>query len=109
MTHSTHHVSVNVTHLPSKRAILSWLGMAASKIFVRPTACAGLRKLGRDRAASTPKRPQYDGKRLVYAIAGLDYETAAVEKVRMKCVKIFGAANGTSLMIGIARKQWSCP
>lgn len=74
-THSAHHVSVNVTHLPSKRAILSWLGMVGFEdICVSDCLHRVLRKLGRDRAAFIAQRPQHDVKAAYYAIAGLDYE-----------------------------------
>lgn len=74
-THSAHHVSVNVTHLPSKRAILSWLDMVGFED-IRASDCLHrvLRKLGRDRAAFIAQRPQHDVKAAYYAIAGLDYE-----------------------------------
>lgn len=74
-THSAHHVSVNVTHLPSKRAILSWLGMVGYE-GIQSSDCLHqvLRKLGRDRAAFIARRPEHDVKATYYAIAGLDYE-----------------------------------
>lgn len=74
-THSAHHVSVNVTHLPSKRAILSWLGMVGFE-GIQSSDCLHrvLRKLGRDRAAFIAHRPDYDVKAAYYAAAGLDYE-----------------------------------
>ena len=74
-THSAHHVSVNVTHLPSKRALLSWLGMVGFED-IRSSDCLRrvLRKLGRDRAAFIAQRPEHDVKAAYYAIAGLDYE-----------------------------------
>lgn len=74
-THSAHHVSVNVTHLPSKRAVLSWLGMVGFEdICASDCLHRVLRKLGRDRAAFIAQRPQHDVKAAYYAIAGLDYE-----------------------------------
>jgi len=74
-THSAHHVSVNVTHLPSKRALLSWLGMVGFEN-IRSSDCLRrvLRKLGRDRAAFIAQRPEHDVKAAYYAIAGHDYE-----------------------------------
>lgn len=74
-THSAHHVSVNVTHLPSKRAIMSWLGMVGFED-IRSSDCLRrvLRKLGRDRAAFIAQRPEHDVNAAYYAIAGLDYQ-----------------------------------
>lgn len=73
--HSAHHVSSNVTHLPSKRAIQSWLGMVGFE-GIRASDCLQrvLRKLGRDRAAFIAQLPEHDVKAAYYAIAGLDYE-----------------------------------
>ncbi len=74
-THSAHHVSMNVTHLPSRRAIESWLGMVGFED-VRQSNCLHqvLRKLGRDRAAFIARRPEHEVKAAYYAIAGLDYQ-----------------------------------
>lgn len=74
-THSTHHVSVNVTHLPSWQAIQSWLGMVGFED-IRRADCLRrvLRKLGRDRAAFIARRPEHEVSAAYYAIAGLDYQ-----------------------------------
>jgi SAM-dependent methyltransferase len=74
-THSAHHVSMNVTHLPSRRAIQSWLGMVGFED-VQSSDCLRrvLRKLGRDRAAFVAKRPEHHVKAAYYSLVGLDYE-----------------------------------
>ena len=74
-THSAYHVSVNITHLPSKRAILSWLRMVGFGD-IRSSDCLRriLRRLGRDRAAFIAQRPEHDVTATYYSIAGLDYE-----------------------------------
>lgn len=74
-THSARHVSVNVSHLPSKRAILSWLGMVGfENILSSDCLSRVLRKLGRDRAAFIAQRPDHDVISTYYSIPGLGYE-----------------------------------
>jgi len=59
--HSGHHVSVNVTHLPSKSAVVLWLGMFSFEdIQVLECLSRVLRMLGRNRAAFVAQRPEHD-------------------------------------------------
>ena len=66
-----YHVSMNITHLPSARAIESWLAMVGLERIVRATCH---RRVSRDlalaRAAYLATRPLAPGAALYYALAG---------------------------------------
>lgn len=70
-----HHVSTNVTHLPSCRAIQAWLEMVGF-VDAQQSDCHRkvMRGLGRNRAAFIAKRPEVDRAHGYYAIAGLNYD-----------------------------------
>ena len=70
-----HHVSTNITHLPSRRAINAWLEMVGFAE-VRLSSCHRkvTRRLGEDRAAFIARRPEVDRPRCYYSIAGLNYD-----------------------------------
>lgn len=74
--HRRHHVSQNVTHLPSRLAIQAWLEMVGY-VDVQASSCHRrvLRALQRTRAAFIARRPIDDPeKSTYYSIVGLDYQ-----------------------------------
>lgn len=70
-----YHVSTNVTHLPSRRAIHAWLEMVGFAD-VRLSLCHRrvTRRLGQHRAAFIARRPEVDQSCGYYSIAGLNYD-----------------------------------
>lgn len=73
--HRRHHVSKNVTHLPSRSAIASWLDMVGFEDILH-SKCHRLvtRGLAADRAAYVARRPLKDRETGYYAFIGLNYE-----------------------------------
>ncbi len=75
--HRRHHVSVNVTHLPSRLAIKAWMEMVGFKdIQLSHSHHKVLRRLGRTRAAYIARKPEEtvnSQSSTYYHIAGLDY------------------------------------
>jgi hypothetical protein len=71
-----HHVSMNITHLPSARAIESWLGMVGLERVVRASChCRVFGDLALARAAFLATRPLAARPTLYYALAeGEGYE-----------------------------------
>ncbi len=70
-----HHVSLNISHMPSRRAIQSWMEMVGFEDVVR-SRChrrVGL-GLAASRAAYLGRRPGDGRAGIYYAHAGLDYE-----------------------------------
>jgi SAM-dependent methyltransferase len=66
-----YHVSMNITHLPSARAIESWLAMVGFERIVRATCHRRVsRDMGLARAAFLATRPLRPGAALYYALAG---------------------------------------
>ena len=76
--HKRHHVSRNVTHLPSQLAIKAWLEMVGMQDIrqSRSHSCV-LRKLAKTRVAYISYKPLEDASltpSTYYHVAGLDYE-----------------------------------
>jgi SAM-dependent methyltransferase len=70
-----HHVSTNVTHLPSQRAIHAWLEMVGfAEVTLSSCHRRVTRRLGENRAAFIACRPEEDRPRGYYSIAGLNYD-----------------------------------
>jgi SAM-dependent methyltransferase len=69
-----YHLSTNITHLPSRRAIESWLDMVGFSEIER-SACHRrvLRSLSATRAAYIARRPADDRSGVYYSVAKLDY------------------------------------
>lgn len=74
-TMQRHHVSTNITHLPSRRAIQAWLEMVGF-VDVQASNCHRkiTRRLGRNRAAFIARRPEIDRTHGYYASVGLNYD-----------------------------------
>ena len=74
-TMKRYHLSTNVTHLPSRRAIKAWMEMVGF-IDVLTSSCHHkvTRRLGRNRAAFIAQRPEIDRAHGYYAIVGLNYD-----------------------------------
>ena len=73
--HRRHHVSQNITHLPSRHAIRSWLEIVGFE-YIEQSGChrAVSRSLAANRAAFIARRPLEDASRGYYAAAGLNYD-----------------------------------
>ena len=70
-----HHVSSNITHLPSRQAIRAWLEMVGfADANLSPCHRRVTRRLGEDRAAFIAKRPEVKRVRGYYSTVGLDYD-----------------------------------
>jgi SAM-dependent methyltransferase len=72
--HRKYHVSKNISHLPSKSAIRSWLEMVGFKN-VYSSSCHRqvLRRLEKTRGAFIAERPQEDQGSAYYNLVGLNY------------------------------------
>lgn len=73
--HRKHHVSRNVTHLPSKKAMNSWLDMVGfENIHVSDCHARQSLILAEDRAAFIARRPKVDSQKGYYSIVDLNYQ-----------------------------------
>lgn len=73
--HRANHVSKNVTHLPSRKAIAAWLQMVGFEA-IQTSAChrAVTRGLAADRAAFIAQRPLQEKTAGYYSFIGLNYD-----------------------------------
>ena len=73
--HRRYHVSKNITHLPSRRAVASWLEMVRFED-IRASDCHRrvTRALAAHRAAFIARRPMKDSARGYYSHVGLNYD-----------------------------------
>lgn len=74
-THRKHHVSKNVTHLPSRKAVSSWLDMVGfERIYASNCHARQSLVLAEDRVAFIARRPKEDSTTGYYSIVGLNYQ-----------------------------------
>lgn len=74
-----HHISSNITHLPSRKAIQAWLEMVGFAD-VNLSSChrSVTRRLGEDRTAFIAQRPEVEKVQGYYSISGLNYDIGKV-------------------------------
>lgn len=73
--HRRYHVSKNITHLPSRRSVSSWLEMVGFED-IRQSDCHRriTRALAANRAAFIARRPMRDSAQGYYSFVGLNYD-----------------------------------